>query len=360
MTTPEWLQPILEVVGTNSWARAGAILLAAVLAARIVSWFLRVVLKTGARFTKTDFDDEVIAALDRPVFTSVVLLGAWLAALELEIGQVYLDKLILPILKTTAVLIWSIFVARVASLLIGVAGRHHERFPVINERTVPLFGQVARVVIVGAAIYFLFLSWNIEVTAWLASAGVVGIAVGFAAKDTLANLFAGIFILADAPYKKGDFVVIDTGERGEVQHIGLRSTRLLTRDDVEVTVPNAVIANAKIINESGGPWEKQRVRLKVGVAYGSDLDQVRDVLLNVAEEQPDILEEPEARVRIRAFGDSGIDHELLGWIEMPVLRGRVLDDLFRRVYVALREAEIEIPYPQREVRILPGENAETS
>ena len=88
-------------------------------------------------------------------------------------------------------------------------------------------------------------------------------AVGFAAKDTLANLFGGIFILADAPYKVGDFVVLGSGERGEVTQVGLRSTRILTRDDVEVTVPNAMIANDTIVNESGGPWVKHRVRVRV-------------------------------------------------------------------------------------------------
>ena len=90
-------------------------------------------------------------------------------------------------------------------------------------------------------------------TAWLASAGVVGIAVGFAAKDTLANLFSGVFILADAPYKIGDYIVLDaTGMRGKVTQIGLRSTRLITRDDVEVTIPNSIMGNSQVINQSGG------------------------------------------------------------------------------------------------------------
>jgi MscS family membrane protein len=85
-------------------------------------------------------------------------------------------------------------------------------------------------------------------TAWLASAGIIGIAVGFAAKDTLANLFSGVFILADSPYKLGDYVVLEDNSRGKVTQIGLRSTRMLTRDDVEVTVPNSIMGNTKIIN----------------------------------------------------------------------------------------------------------------
>ena len=351
MTTPEWLQQALDLVGTNAYVRAGAILIAAIIVAKLVDWFLTGALRAWAAMTETDFDDKLVAALHRPIFVSVVLVGAWLALIQLAIRPEYLDKALLPGLKTVALFVWSAFALRLSTLLLEVASRHRERFPLINRRTLPIFGQTARVVVIGAVLYFLFLSWNIEVTAWLASAGVLGLAVGFAAKDTLANLFAGIFILADAPYKIGDFVVLDSGERGEVKHIGLRSTRMLTRDDIEVTVPNAVIANSKIVNESGGPSEKQRIRLKVGVAYGSALDHVRDVLMRVAAEQPDVLAEPEPRVRIRAFGDSSIDHELIGWVDEPVLRGRVLDDLFRRVYSAFREAEIQIPFPQRDVHL---------
>ncbi len=354
MTSTEWWQSTLDLVGTNAWARAGAILVAGIVAAKLVNWFVSGVLKTWASFTSTEFDDQLIAALRRPVFLTVVLISAWLALLELPLEPVIVDKVLLPVLKTFALLVWSVFFFTLAALLIGVAGRHHERFPVINERTVPLFGQVAKLIIAGGVVYFLCLAWGIPVTGWLASAGVAGLAIGFAAKDTLANLFAGIFILADAPYQVGDFIILDSGERGEVQHIGLRSTRLLTRDDIEITVPNAVIANAKIINESGGPWEKERVRLKVGVAYGSDLDQVHDVLMEVAHSQPEILDDPEPRVRVRGFGDSAIDHELLGWIEQPVLRGRVLDALYRRVYAAFGEAAIEIPYPRHEVVLKGG------
>lgn len=357
MNQPEWLQHTLDLVGTNHYARAGVILVAAMVVAKLTDWFLTGVLRAWTAWTETDFDDKLVAALHRPIFVSVVLIGAWLALLELEPRDEYF-VLFLRILKTVALLVWAAFVHTLAKLLLEVASRHAHRFPLINERTVALFGQVSRVVVFAGAIYFFFLSWDIEVTAWLASAGVVGLAVGFAAKDTLANLFAGIFILADAPYKIGDFIVLDSGERGEVQHIGLRTTRLLTRDDIEVTVPNAVIGNAKIMNESGGPWEMERVRVKVGVAYGSDLDRVRDVLLRVAEEQPDIVDEPEPRVRIRAFGDSSIDHELLGWIAQPVLRGRVLDDLFRRVYAAFVEAGIEIPFPRRDVHIQQSPDSE--
>ena len=114
------------------------------------------------------------------------------------------------------------------------------------------------------------LIWGINPTAWLASAGVIGIAVGFAAKDSLANLFSGIFIVADAPFKIGDYIVLDSGERGAVTHLGMRSTRLLTRDDVEITIPNAVIANAKTDHHSGQYWLRTGKAVSVDTGPGPD------------------------------------------------------------------------------------------
>jgi small-conductance mechanosensitive channel len=214
-----------------------------------------------------------------------------------------------------------------------------------------LFELVGKILVIGLGSYILLIIWGIDPTAWLASAGVIGIAVGFAAKDTLANLFSGFFIIADTPYKVGDFVNLDSGDRGMVTHVGMRSTRLLTRDDVEITIPNSVIGNAKIINESGGQWEKCRIRVKVGAAYGSDANQVIDVLMKVAASHAEVAREPEARVRFRTFGASSLDFELLVWIEQPVLRGRISHELNLMVYAAFREAGIEIPYAKQDVYI---------
>jgi small-conductance mechanosensitive channel len=202
----------------------------------------------------------------------------------------------------------------------------------------------------------MFRAWDVDMTAWLASAGVVGIAVGFAAKDTLANLFSGVFILADAPYKIGDYVVLDSGERGKVTHIGIRSTRLLTRDDVEITIPNSIMGNTRVLNESGGPHEKYRIRVSVGVAYGSDIDQVKAVLKEIAINEPQVCDDPEPRVRFLKFGASSLDIDLLCWTENPEVRGRVLDILNTTIYKRFNAEGIEIPYSKQDVYIkeMPG------
>ena len=170
----------------------------------------------------------------------------------------------------------------------------------------------------------------------------------------MANLFAGVFILADSPYKVGDYIVLDGGFRGRVTRIGLRSTRVLTRDDVEITIPNATIANSKILNESGGPHLKHRIRTSVGVAYGTDIDQLKKVLQQVIEtacKEGHICPDPEARIRFRGFGDSALMFDLLCWIHRPEERGRAQDHLNTSIYKALGSAQIEIPYPKRDVYV---------
>ena len=224
-----------------------------------------------------------------------------------------------------------------------------DRYPIVEERTLPLFDLMVNVLIIAIAAYALLMVWNIDPTAWLASAGVIGIAVGFAARETLANLFAGFFIIADQPYRVGDYIVFDTGERGEVTRVGMRSTRILTRDDVEVIMPNSAMANNKIVNESGGRWERFRIRIKVGVAYGSDVDDVCELLEGVAADHETVCKDPSPRVRMRGFGDSSLDFELLCWVNQPSLRGRVTHELYMKIYRELDRAGIEIPFPQRDV-----------
>jgi small-conductance mechanosensitive channel len=330
--------------------RATVILVVAVVVAFVARMAFRHLVHRFTRSTDTDVDDRLASILQGPVFWSIVFGGVWLAEIPLDL-QEGLNLAVKGVMLTMIVVMWSLALLRSSKVILEALSRNVDRVKWIQPKTVPLLDMVAKFLVAGAGIYFICVAWGIPLTSWLASAGIVGIAVGFAAKDTLANLFSGVFILADAPYKVGDFVILDGGLRGEVQEIGIRSTRILTRDDVEVTVPNAVIANARIVNETGGPSDKMRVRVKVAAAYGSDVDQVRDVLLSCTEGAPWLAADPAPRVRFRAFGDSGLDFELLAWIERPLYRGRVVDELNRRVYKAFAAAGIEIPYPKQDVYV---------
>ncbi len=336
-----WAIPLLR----EAIVVAGAIVLALLL--RLVFGRLATLLTYA---TKTDVDDRIASHLSAPAAWTVVLVALGWAASDAGLTGMpeYLTQ---GVLITVTALIWSAAAMRIGHVLLEVLASGAERLDWLQPKTVPLFEMILKIAVAGGFLYFVCIAWRIPLTSWLTSAGIVGIAVGFAARDTLANLFSGVFIIADAPYKVGDFIVLDQSLRGMVSEIGIRSTRLLTRDDIEVTVPNAVIANAQIVNETGGPHDKMRVRVRVEAAYGSDVDQVREVLLGCADGVANVVDEPTPRVRFREFGASGLAFELLAWIDEPVHRGRVLDDLNTRVYKAFAAAGIEIPYSKHDVYI---------
>lgn len=324
-------------------------LLSFVAAGKIVEFILAKVFLKIAKRSSSRFDDELVTLLRRPVFISFTLTGLAVATRILQLSETP-TFITLGVLRTIAIFVWYGFVRTAFALVLLALSRKAESRKQ-NVSMLPLLETVARAVMLALAIYFVFLAWSIDVTAWLASAGIIGLALSFAAKDTLANLFAGVAIAADAPYKKGDFIVLETGERGMVTHIGLRSTRLLTRDDVEITVPNGVIGNGKIVNETGGPSSKHRIRVEIGVAYGSDIDQVISVLDTIAAEHESVCETPSPRVRFRKFGDSSLDLELLCWIEKPFERGRVLHELNCAIYKRFNLDGIQIPFPQRDLHV---------
>jgi MscS family membrane protein len=335
---------------TSPWMRQLVILGAALVLAVLIRLLFKRVIGLFTGRTKTDVDDRIADELRWPAIWTVILIGIMLAHLEFEAPGI-VDHVVLGTLQTVIGLLWTVALLRVGRVLLEVVSKRVDQIRWVEPRTLPLFDMILKVVVAGGFLYVVCIAWNIPLTSWLTSAGIVGIAVGFAAKDTLANLFSGIFIVADSPYKVGDFVVLDNRIRGEVLEIGMRSTRVLTRDDIEVTVPNSVIANAHIINETGGPHEKMRVRVKVEAAYGSDVDEVEAVLLGCIEGVDSICADPAPRVRFREFGGSGLVFELLAWVDLPVHRGRVLHELNRRVYKAFNAAGIEIPFAKQDVYV---------
>lgn len=344
---------LLAKIAPDMYIQALLIIVISLFIAKIIDVIISSFIKKWIKKTKIEFDDQIVEIVHKPIFISIIILGLILAAQRLGFEE-NVSFITFGVLKTIVLLYWSIATARFLKLILNLLSNDKSRFKLIHEHTLSLFNNLLLIVVSGISIYIVFLVWNVDLTAWVASAGIIGLALSFAAKDTLANLFSGVFILADAPYKIGDFIVLDSGERGEITNIGIRSTRLLTRSDIEITVPNSIMGNIRIINEAGGRHEKFRVSVKVGVAYGSDIDHVHEVLLDVAKNNKDVCTDPEPRVRFRAFGESSLDHELLCWVEKPVLRGRVLHKLNTDVYKRFAKENIQIPFPQREISIKPA------
>jgi len=344
------LDPALGFFSDYPFAVFIVVLLLSLVLAKIVTHILNRILTQVTARTKIHWDDQVSRLLSQPVFWTLFLLGLLISTVPLKLSPDS-NSIAQSLVTTLLIVLWSVFFLRMIVIVLKALSANAKPHSLIRPQTRPLFQNLVYIFVVIIAVYLIFSSWHIDMTAWLASAGIVGIAIGFAAKDTLANLFSGVFILADSPYKIGDYVVLDSGERGMVTHIGIRSTRLLTRGDVEITIPNAVMGNTRISNESGGPHEKYRLNVSVGVAYGSDIDQVRAVLMEIAENEKEVCDDPEPRVRFRTFGASSLDIDLLCWVETPEVRGRVLDSLNTTIYKRFNAEGIEIPYSKHDVFI---------
>lgn len=359
-TELQQVQELIQTVAPNIWVQAGIIAAAGLLVAKLAEWFLFAVIGKLTGRTKTVLDDKVIRLLHRPVFNTFAIFGLMAATVSLKDA---LDEralvVTIAILQSIIILSWVVFLVRASGLILHGMERQENRFNFAQKDTVPLLRNLAIVFLLLAGTYAIMLAWDIDVTGLLASAGIVGLALSFAAQDTLSHLFAGVAILADRPYRIGDMIVLDTGERGEVTFIGLRSTRLLTRDDVEIIIPNGVMGSAKITNETGGEQSPYRIRAVVGTAYGSDVEHVLEVLEDIAANNEHLLQDPAPRARFRLFGASSLDFELLAWIRDPALRGLRVHELNIAIYKRFAAENIAIPFPQQDVYIkqLPDNSA---
>ncbi len=302
-------------------------------------------LRTVRNHTETAYDDILVGELRLPVVATAALAGVAFSGAVLDVAPATDFYLRAAGLSVVAV-VWVRGFYRLGNRLIRAIDEGSER----TTEFAPIFANVWSILVVAGGGLALLRLWQVDVTPLLASAGVVGIAVGFAARDTIANFFGSISLYADRTYAVGDYVVLDTGEAGTVLDVTVRSTRLLTRDNVVVTVPNSVLNAARITNHSD-PGPKTRVKVRVGVAYGSDPDEVEERMLAAADAVELVARAPEPRVRFRSFGDSALNFELLCWVRSPLLDARAVHELNREVYREFTDAGVEIPFPQHDVHV---------
>jgi small-conductance mechanosensitive channel len=184
-------------------------------------------------------------------------------------------------------------------------------------------------------------------------AGAVGVGIGFGLQNIASNFISGLVILAERPITIGDRVEV-AGVAGQVQQIRARSTVILTNDNITMIVPNTKFIDSPVTNWTYGD-PRVRFRVPIGVAYGSDLEKVRNALLEVARENSHVLPQPAPTVFLEAFGESSINLELVVWSkEMSYRPRRFRSDLNFAIVQKLREAGIEIPYPQRDLHFRDG------
>jgi small-conductance mechanosensitive channel len=209
--------------------------------------------------------------------------------------------------------------------------------------------KIVRYVLIAIGAMIAAESMGVRLDALLAASTVLAVGIGFGMQNITQNFISGLILLVEQPVRKGDF--IKAGDMvGVIEDIGLRATRIVTRDEVAVIVPNSRLITEAVVNHSR-PTLKVRIKINVGVAYGSDVPKVRETLLKVTEADTHILHEPKAEVRFEDFGDSALMFSLLVWIPDARLDLRVASNLRFEIEEAFRENQIELPFPQRDIHI---------
>lgn len=328
---------------SHPFAQTGILIVLSLLAATILNHLGTNIIRRTMANSKYDFSGAISDELDGVIFLTVAGLGIRNSLTPISLPE-WLISLVGSSIVTLLVLVW----AR-ALLRIGNAAQDQTDPTPGKNDFIPIFANIWTVIVMIGGAFVLLGTWGINLTPLLASAGVMGAIAGFAARDAVANFFGSLALYFDDTYKIGDYLRLESGEEGWVTDITIRSTVLRTLDDELVTVPNSKLNSTVILNQSE-PGRPLRVPIKVGVAYGTDIDLLEDILLDIAENHEDVETSPQPRVRFREFGDSALIYHLLIWSPRPGAKVRQLrHELNQRIYKRLDEEDIEIPFPQRDI-----------
>ncbi len=214
-------------------------------------------------------------------------------------------------------------------------------------------GSIGRYVTIVIGLLIILQTVGIDLTTLNVLAGAVGIGVGFGLQNIANNFISGLIILFERPIKVGDRIEVGPVE-GDVTTIGLRSTTVITNDDIAIIVPNSKFISENVVNWSHTE-RKIRFKIPVSVSYDSDVRLVEKLLLEVARENPHVMEDPPPAVRFIEFGDSGLKFELRAWTTRLIHRkGRMFSELNFSIHDKFREHGISIPYPQRDLHLRDG------
>ncbi|NTV79796.1 MAG: mechanosensitive ion channel family protein, partial [Clostridiales bacterium] len=309
--------------------------------------FKRVFLYYASK-TKFEFDDLILAALRKPLYLTVIIAGTVFSLHYTNLTASYI-YIIDGIGLTALFVIWIIAFLGINKILFEKVFPHLTRKTEtkIDDELLPLLKGIVSVAIVFVGILaILNVIWGINVTPLFASAGIAGLAVAFAAQDSIAQLFGGISIYFDQPFKRGDRIELDSGEIGIVHEVGIRTTRIMNLYNNMIIIPNSIIANSKVVNFTS-PQSIMVVKMTMGVAYGSDVEKVRNALYAIIRDIDLVLDDPAAAVRLENYGESSLDFALYMWIKNPADKIKLIDMVNSSISEEFAKEGIEIPFPTR-------------
>jgi MscS family membrane protein len=326
-------------------------IMVALIARKIVAW-----LKVKAEETDTLLDDIVMKAIGTPVQITIIAFSFYLAVTFFNIYPSQLSWVTDPRYITS---FWIIIGAWILSSflhnLISFYGRALAESSEgdWDDRLVELLELIIKYLVWFLALVMIFSTFEIDITPLLAGAGIAGLAIALAAQDIVSNFFSGALITIDKPFKVGDRVKIDE-HYGDIIQVGPRSTRLRTLEYQIVTIPNNMITTNVIINYSM-PDPKLKMTIPVSVAYGTDIDKVTKILLEIAndaiEKEDWLLSDPKPAVFFIEFGASDLKFIVQIWSKAYNTPNEVKDCINRRVNARFADEGIEIPFQQVDIHM---------
>jgi len=264
--------------------------------------------------------------------------------------------------KEFKVSILSLMLMLIVVSIAAVISRYARRF--LSKRFLPrthlepglrytLMRLLHYVIITLGVLYALKVGFGIDLTGIAVIAGFLSVGIGFGLQYIASDIVAGFVLLFERPVRVGDRVRLDDGVEGRVEDVSLRSTILITNENMAVILPNSKLVQNRFINYSYGS-RNVRLNIRVGVAYGSDLETVSKALLEAAKEVDEVLETPEPRVHFDGFGDSALNFEVRVWINEPHKHPQIRSKVNFAIDRGFRKYQIEIPSPQLDIRVRPG------
>ncbi|MFH1307387.1 MAG: mechanosensitive ion channel domain-containing protein [archaeon] len=342
---------VLENYIANDWLRVFVILVSIGFFIRVSFYILEKILLQIASKTKTDADDKLIRKASGPLTFLAIFMSLRVTLTELTIS-VGVYNVIVNILYTLMIIVIG-YLAFVFSELILIrvvkkaAGRTKSE---IDDNLISLFESALKVALFIIILLYILGLWGIEITPLLAGLGIAGLAVALALQPLLSNIFSGAAIVLDKTVRVGDLVYLDSQTKGKIKRVGLRSTRVITFDNELIIVPNNKLADS-VVQNVALPEPKTRVVIPFGVAYGSDIEKVKKVVLAEIKKVNHLEKDPEPFVRFLEMADSSLNFKAYFWVDSFENKFSAIDEANTIIYNALNKNKINIPFPQVDVHL---------
>jgi len=315
------------------------------LVSRLVVMLLFRVSKRLAGGSASELTDRILARVSAPAALLVNCTGLYFAIKRLPFPP-RLEVAASGLLFVVNVTILATIVYRV---LDEVLHRYGERVagPEMSRQLVPLVQKLCSIFLFGTALIITLKHFNYDILSLVTALGVGSLAIGLAAKDTLANMISGFTLMLDRPFRIGDRIQLGS-QVGDVIDIGLRSTKIRSLDNTYLVVPNSELCNTTLINLAF-PDALGKGKIEVGVAYESDVRQVKELMLQCARSVEGVLNDPPPEAYFFTFGDHALKLTLFFWVEHYTEVGVALDRVNCAIMDSFRQHGITIPYPTRTV-----------